>query len=341
MCLVALAIDDSHRFPLVVAANRDEFFKRPAARLGWWSSAPGVPDILGGRDLESGGTWLGLTAAGRLAFVTNVRQPGRTEPNAPSRGEIVPLWLRGDMGTDRFWTRVALSGYNGFNLVAADFRNGECFWASNQGPHPMRLERGVYGLSNAAIDTPWPKVVALKSKLRHALPAAESAAALASALFEALSDRRQAPDDSLPATGVSLEIERELSPALTLLPPQIEHELIAQRVDGAAADVEDSARQVVEANIARVGNERPQRTRPAGNVPRIKGLKWHVGIDRRVERSRDGAVERHGDGGGGGRGTGWRDPEDTERCRGGHGETADGDRGDGVEGAHKALSRGS
>jgi len=220
MCLVAVAIDESHRFPLVVAANRDEFFNRPAARLGWWSAGAETPDILGGRDLQGGGTWLGLTAAGRFALVTNVRQPDRVELQAPSRGEIVPLWLRGDMGTDRFWTRVALSGYNGFNLIAADFRNGECFWASNQGPQPMRLERGVYGLSNALIDTPWPKVVALKSKLRAALPAAESAAALASALFDALSDRSQAPDDHLPATGVPLDVERELSAAFIRTPDQ-------------------------------------------------------------------------------------------------------------------------
>jgi uncharacterized protein with NRDE domain len=213
MCLVALAIDESHRFPLVVAANRDEFLGRRTARLGWWSAAAGAPDILGGRDLESGGTWLGLTAAGRLALVTNVRQPDRVEPSAPSRGEIVPLWLRGDLGTDRFWTRVALSGYNGFNLIAADFRNGECFWASNQKPHPMRLERGVYGLSNAIIDTPWPKVLALKAKLRATLPAAESAAAIASTMFDALADRNQAPDDGLPATGIPLEVERELSAA--------------------------------------------------------------------------------------------------------------------------------
>ena len=209
MCLVAIAIDASHRFPLVLAANRDEFFGRPSARLGWWSAGPGIPDILGGRDLESGGTWLGLTARGRLALVTNVRMVER-EPQAPSRGEIVPLWLRGDVGTDRFWTRVALSGYNGFNLIAADFRDGECFWASNQRRHPIRLERGIYGLSNAMIDTPWPKVVALKSKLRAALPA-ESVAALASTLFDALSDRNQACDDQLPATGVPLELERGLA----------------------------------------------------------------------------------------------------------------------------------
>lgn len=161
-----------------------------------------------------------MTAAGRLGLITNVRQPDRIDPHAPSRGEIVPLWLRGDMGCDRFWTRVALSGYNGFNLIAADFRNGECFWASNQKTHPMRLERGVYGLSNASIDTPWPKVVALKSKLRAAISASESAAALASTLFDGLSDRNAAPDDCLPATGVPLEVERQLSAAFIRTPDQ-------------------------------------------------------------------------------------------------------------------------
>jgi len=90
MCLVALAIDADRRFPLVVAANRDEFFKRPAARLGWWTPEHGGPAVLGGRDLEAGGTWMGLTAEGRLALLTNVRDPKRNDPDAPSRGRIVP-----------------------------------------------------------------------------------------------------------------------------------------------------------------------------------------------------------------------------------------------------------
>jgi uncharacterized protein with NRDE domain len=213
MCLLALAIDESHRFPLVVAANRDEYFRRATARLGWWSAGAGTPDILGGRDLEGGGTWLGLTAQGRLGVLTNVRQLECPDLSAPSRGEIVALWLRGDLATDRFWTRVALAGYNGFNLIAADFRSGECFWASNRRAHPMRLERGTYGLSNAGIDTPWPKVVELKAKLRDALPEAQSAAALASELFAALADRAPAPDEQLPSTGVPIELERALSSA--------------------------------------------------------------------------------------------------------------------------------
>ncbi|HZE90250.1 MAG TPA: NRDE family protein [Rhizobacter sp.] len=218
MCLVAIAIDQSRRFPLVLAANRDEFFKRPAARLGWWSPAPGAPDILGGRDLEAGGTWLGLTAQGRLALVTNVRNPARVDPSAPSRGEIVPRWLAGDLSTDRFWMRTALAGHNGFNLIAADFRSGECFWASNCDAHPTRLERGLYGVSNASLDTPWPKVNALKQHLRDATNSAESLDALTAQLFDALADKAAAPDALLPATGVPREWEKVLSSAFIRSP---------------------------------------------------------------------------------------------------------------------------
>lgn len=213
MCLAAFALDVSRRFPLVVAANRDEFFQRPSARLAWWSAGASSPDILGGRDLQDGGTWMGVTTAGRLALLTNVRGPRHVDPNAPSRGHIVPLWLRGDLPTDQFWTRIALSGYNGFNLVAADFMRGECFWASNQHTHPRRLERGLYGLSNAELDTPWPKVLALKSRLRDALESAASATDLAATLFDALGDRSIAADNLLPSTGISLERERQLSAA--------------------------------------------------------------------------------------------------------------------------------
>jgi uncharacterized protein with NRDE domain len=213
MCLVAIALDQSRRFPLVIAANRDEYFKRPAARLSWWSPGAGLPDVLGGRDLEAGGTWLGLTARGRLALITNVRDPAHRDPNAPSRGSIVTRWLAGDLSPDRFWMHTALSGYNGFNLMAADFRRGECFFASSLEGNPSRLERGIYGLSNASLDTPWPKVTLLKERMRDALDESESLDALAVELFDALSDRTPAPDALLPATGVSLELEKALSSA--------------------------------------------------------------------------------------------------------------------------------
>ena len=218
MCLIALAIDQSRRFPLVVAANRDEFFARPAARLAWWTPDAGGPAILGGRDLEASGTWLGLTAQGRLAMLTNVRDPSRIDVQAPSRGQIVPQWLAGTEPTDRFWMRTALSGYNGFNLIAADFKRGECFWASNLNAHPMRLERGTYSVSNASLDTAWPKTTALKHRLSLALDEADSVDALASALFTALGDRRIAADSELPATGVPIELERALSAAFIRSP---------------------------------------------------------------------------------------------------------------------------
>jgi uncharacterized protein with NRDE domain len=218
MCLVTLAIDHSRRFPLVVAANRDEFFKRPTARLGWWTPESGGPAILSGRDLDAGGTWLGLTAEGRLALLTNVRDPQHHDAHAPSRGQIVPQWLAARERTDRFWMRTALSGYNGFNLIAFDFRHGECFWASNNGEHPMRLERGVHGLSNARLDTPWPKVQALKSRVADAIDTAPSIDALSMRLFDALSDRSEASDDQLPETGIPLERERRLSAAFIRTP---------------------------------------------------------------------------------------------------------------------------
>ena len=213
MCLVGLAIDHDRRFPLVVAANRDEFFGRPANRLAWWDPDKGDAPILGGRDLDSGGTWMGLTQQGRLAFLTNVRDPRRHDPQAPSRGTIVPAWLSGRETTDRFWMRTALSGHNGFNLVAADFTQGECFWASSAEPHPRRLQRGVYGLSNGGLDTPWPKVQTLKARMRASLASSTTVDALAARLFAALSDREVAPDAELPQTGVPHEWERDLSAA--------------------------------------------------------------------------------------------------------------------------------
>ena len=95
MCLIALALEQHPRYPLVIAANRDEFLQRPAAALDWWRPAPGTEPVLGGRDLHAGGTWMGLTASGRIALLTNVRDPSRQQAMAASRGAIVPAWLAG------------------------------------------------------------------------------------------------------------------------------------------------------------------------------------------------------------------------------------------------------
>jgi uncharacterized protein with NRDE domain len=218
MCLVALALDVSERFPLVVVANRDEFFDRPSAPLEWWSPEGG-PLILGGRDLVAGGTWLGLTHAGRLALVTNVRDGSAIDLDAPSRGEIVLRWLRPDASFDALAARIAEGGYGGVNVIAADLARGECFHVSNRGGStPTRLTPGIYGLSNASLDTPWPKVVTLKRRLEDALRSAESARALATSLRQALLDDRMEADDALPDTGVGLAHERILSAAFIRSP---------------------------------------------------------------------------------------------------------------------------
>lgn len=218
MCLVAFALDQSSRFPFVLASNRDEFYDRPASRLAWWEPESGAPAILGGRDMSEGGTWLGMTALGRLGLVTNVRAPSKTDTKAPSRGHIVTQWLAGDTDMGRLWPRLAMGGYNGFNMIALDFAAGECFWINNARIYPERLQKGIFGLSNAALNTPWPKVIALKSQLKAAMSASDHADALATQLFTALADPTPAPDEALPHTGVGRDWERLLSPAFIKAP---------------------------------------------------------------------------------------------------------------------------
>lgn len=212
MCLVALALAQSARFPFVLASNRDEFFAREATPLDWWQPQPDALPVLSGRDLSAGGTWLGLTAAGRLALVTNVREPGRALAGAPSRGALVPRWLLGDeAGTLQDMAQVPR---NGFNFVAADLQGGSGLWFSNR-PQPQQqaLGAGLHGVSNAALDTPWPKLLQLKARLGAALQKSRDLQALCDACFAALADPQPAPDAQLPATGVPLQRERQLSPA--------------------------------------------------------------------------------------------------------------------------------
>jgi uncharacterized protein with NRDE domain len=216
VCLVALALHQHPRFPLVLASNRDEFFERPTAPMGWWPAEGDAPRLLAGRDLQGGGTWLGLGAQGRLALVTNVRDASLQRVDAPSRGALVPAWLASDEAFEPHWERLDASRYSGFNLIAADVTRDDWFWAGSRGA-PHRIGPGVHGVSNARLDTPWPKVVRLKQALAEALQpdalATDDLEGLTRSLFDALGDRRPAPDASLPATGVPLALERELSPA--------------------------------------------------------------------------------------------------------------------------------
>jgi len=212
MCLSAIALDPTHpRFTFVVAANRDEFHARPAAALAWWPDRPG---ILAGRDLQAGGSWLGLSRDGRFALLTNVR--GATADRGPSRGTLVPDWLQGDGDVHHFWS--VQRGHAAYNLIAADFARGECWWMNPELPAPQRMAAGLHAVSNARLDTPWPKLRLLKHRVADAMAACDDAQQLSQRLFAALADDAPADDTELPHTGVPLDVERALSAAFIRMP---------------------------------------------------------------------------------------------------------------------------
>ena len=203
MCLAVIALDAHHRYALVVAANRDEYHARPAAAAAWWDAT-----LLAGRDLEAGGTWLGVTRAGRFALLTNVREPHRIDRDAPSRGTLVPAVLTdpspvpGALAT----ARERGARHNGFNLIAGSADTAA--WTSNRAERVVELAPGVHGLSNALLDAPWPKVVRTEAAVSAWLAATRDDP---EPLFDALADRATAPDTALPSTGVQLDWERRLS----------------------------------------------------------------------------------------------------------------------------------
>jgi uncharacterized protein with NRDE domain len=206
MCLVLLVWRMHPQYPLIVAANRDEFHARPAARAGWW---PDHPQILAGRDLQAAGTWLGLTRTGRFAALTNYRDPEQRRPAAPSRGALVANMLMdgGTVAEGLAYLRGVGDEYNAFNLI---FSDGERLGIFESAVRSGReLGPGVYGLSNHLLDTPWPKVQDGKSRLESALSAMTGTAPL----LALLRDDRPASDERLPTTGIGLEWERLLSSA--------------------------------------------------------------------------------------------------------------------------------
>lgn len=267
MCLAAFALNAHPRFPLVIAANRDEFFARPAAPMAWWEVAG--TEVLAGRDLSAGGTWFGLTRAGRLALLTNIREPGRQRADAPSRGALVVDWLRRDDDATRFAASLA-PGYNGFNLITADLARRDWHWISNRTPSAQRLPDGIHGLSNAALDTPWPKTLGLKAALASALAADPAPDVLIERLFQALADPTPAPDAALPDTGVGLARERLLSPRFVRLPDPDAPDLAVYgtRCSTVLVQEADGRLTVVERSVAADGRgtgEVSHRIEPAGH----------------------------------------------------------------------------
>lgn len=203
MCLIALAWQAHPDYPLLVAANRDEFYARPASPARFWEDAP---DVLAGRDLKEGGTWLGLTRQGRFAALTNVREPG-TPAGRLSRGLLVADFLKGQERPLDYLSFIATQGqdFSGFNLLVGD-REQLAFYSNRNGA-PVLLQPGIHGLSNATLDTPWPKV----RKLRAGFTAALEGGPGPEQLLNLLYDDAPAEDAELPDTGVGLIMEKLLS----------------------------------------------------------------------------------------------------------------------------------
>ncbi|HET6395314.1 MAG TPA: NRDE family protein [Pseudoxanthomonas sp.] len=208
MCVAAFAWNAHPRWRLVLAGNRDEFHARPSAPLARWPDAPGV---YGGRDLAAGGTWLGVDARGRCALVTNVRDP-RAPQDGASRGLLASDYLRGDRGALAHAAALlpGAGGYRPFNLLLFDAV--ACAWVSNRPAIIVRPADGVHVLSNAELDAPWPKAVALGASLGGWLEEEPEDTGF-HALFAALADDAPWPDAQLPDTGIGLERERWLSAA--------------------------------------------------------------------------------------------------------------------------------
>ncbi len=204
MCLVVFALDVFPGLPLVLAANRDEYFARPASPAGWWRHE-GV-DIFGGRDLQKGGTWLGVTRGGRIAVVTNVRDAGAVREGELSRGFLT----RDALSSAKLPPEIAHARFPSFNLLVAD--GGALYYARDDAA-TAKVGSGIHGLSNHRLDTPWPKVTRATEIL-----AATKPEDLATRLFAMLSDDSPARDEVLPKTGVPLEVERALSSPFVRMP---------------------------------------------------------------------------------------------------------------------------
>lgn len=206
MCLVLVAWRGSENYPCVIAANRDELYTRPTVPAQWWDTDP---QILAGRDLEAGGTWLGITRTGRFAALTNYRDPEQRRAGTPSRGALVTTILKSAAGTAQTldYLRGVAASYNAFNVIFSDGERLAVFESTLR--EGRELKPGIYGLSNHLLDTPWPKVQNAKSRLSQALTDLRDPGAV----LALLRDDTPAPDEQLPRTGLSVPWERMVSSA--------------------------------------------------------------------------------------------------------------------------------
>lgn len=234
MCLIVFAWRPTHALPLVVAANRDEFHARPSLPLGPWEDAP---HVVAGRDLQAGGTWMGVTTGGRFAAVTNIRAPG-SPGGSRSRGELPERFLCGSLSPRAYLEELvgSLDHYAGFNLLVGD--TDQLWYLNSRIGMPKQLEAGVYGLSNAALDTPWPKLL----RARLALQACIDDTPDTDTLLKLLSDPQPAADADLPSTGVPYEWEKRLSSVFIASPDYGTRAstVLLRRAEGATEIIERS-----------------------------------------------------------------------------------------------------
>lgn len=213
MCLLLLAVQKHPDYKLVLAANRDEYYDRPTAQAAFWDEAP---HLLAGKDLRAGGTWLGITKNGRIAAITNYRDPAVEISGAPSRGKLVSGFLLSQQSAEHFLEGLTLEKecYNGFNLIIGE--RDQLYWFSNRADGAHKLSAGIYGLSNRLLDTPWPKLTRSKETMANLISNRKKPSQ--DALFQMLLDPTVADDNQLPDTGVGLEWERILSPIFITSP---------------------------------------------------------------------------------------------------------------------------
>jgi uncharacterized protein with NRDE domain len=205
MCLIVFANNTLKDYKLIFAANRDEFYDRPSEQADFWKDHP---DLLAGKDLQAGGTWMGITKQGRFAAITNFRDLKNHRNDAPSRGKLTLDFLVSDITPEKYYNRLKpeLNNYNGFNLILGYV--DELFYFSNKTDGLKKLEPGIHGISNAILDTPWPKVEKSKRQLKHLI---EQQNIHPWEILNLLDDTSPAKDEELPDTGVGLELERMLS----------------------------------------------------------------------------------------------------------------------------------
>ncbi|SLM29566.1 conserved hypothetical protein [Desulfamplus magnetovallimortis] len=219
MCLIVFGYGVHKKYRLILSANRDEFFNRPTAPLNPWEDEP---EIIGGRDLKQKGTWMAFNKIGRLAALTNVRDPASMKLDARSRGDLVASFLLSDKNPLSYLEKVKsrMHNYNGFNLLVADLK--DMFFISSTDQKIIKIKHGIHAISNRTLNTPWVKVKIVKKGLKKILEnqtgKMENHDDLESNLYSMMQNKTVAPDEELPDTGVGVELERQLSSIFISMP---------------------------------------------------------------------------------------------------------------------------